>query len=740
MNKKYYLLLVAFLTVSIQFNVNSQDVVKIKRLSTPVEFDGRPSEEAWNKLDIFPMTMHEPVSGAEPLEKSEVMIYYDDQYIWVGARLFMQDASKILISSKKRDENSIFNDNFTITFDTYNDKENGISFLTMPTGLRTDYAVSNDARMGGGAGNAFNYDFNTFWDVKTSRDDKGWYLEMRIPFSSLKFKPQDGITTMGLIIRRVISCHNEMDTYPAIDRKYGNTANTQPSKGATIQFENIQPSNPVYVSPYVIGGFSRDWIKNTEGTEYIKKDKPDFNAGLDVKYNINSNLTLDLTANTDFAQVEADNQQVNLTRYSLYFPEKRMFFQERSSLFSFALGGRSNLFYSRNIGLSRGNPVRIFGGARIAGRIGKWDMGLLDMQTQEYNTTPSENFGVFRMRRQVINKNSFVGGIFTSRLGMDGAHNFAYGIDGIFRVFAVDYLDVKIAQTYDDKIDNKINSIDPLFFSANWERRSSKGIAYSMGYSYSGQTFKPGIGFVNMGSMQQISGTLSYGWFAKPESKIYNIEPSISASRYMRLSDGKQESLTVSPGFSIESKKGYSANIGLDYNQEGVLFNFPISDSVSVLAGDYSFTNGSLGLGTPSAKAFRVSLNLNGGEFYDGNKYGFSVSPVYNVSGSLQLTASYQYNHITFPERNKELSIHSTNAKVVYMLSTKLSASVFVQYINTTNNLISNFRLRYNPREGNDFYLVFNDYRGVNNIELVPALPDYYNRTVLIKYTHTFRL
>ena len=160
----------------------------------------------------------------------------------------------------------------------------------------------------------------------------------------------------------------------------------------------------------LLEAFQGTGLSNEEETAYVKEDDPEYNAGIDIKYNINSNLTLDLTANTDFAQVEADDQQVNLTRYSLFFPEKRMFFQERSSLFDFSLGGHAdNLFYSRNIGIAGRELIRIYGGARITGRMGKWDMGFMDMQTAEHEETPGENFGVLRMRRQVINPEQLCG-------------------------------------------------------------------------------------------------------------------------------------------------------------------------------------------------------------------------------------------------------------------------------------------------------------------------------------------
>jgi hypothetical protein len=736
MSKAGLLILVAVLSVFFTPETEGQDTIKIKRYVSAIEFDGRPFEDAWNNLDDFHFTMHQPDFGREPLEKSEVMITYDNEYLWVGARLYMQDAKKITITSKKRDDNSEFFDSFDIALDTYNDNENSLLFHTKPSGLRADYSIANDGVFESGFV-PFNLDWNTFWDVKTSIDDKGWYAEMRIPFSSLKFKPENNITTMGLIMRRFISYNHGMDTYPALDPKFGSK---KPSKAATIQFEDIQPSNPVYVSPYLTGGYTRNWVENSESTGYEKDNTPQVNAGLDVKYNINSNLTLDLTANTDFAQVEADDQQVNLTRYSLYFPEKRMFFQERSNLFSYSLGGRSNLFYSRNIGLSKGKSIRIYGGARLAGRIGKWDIGLLDMQTEKQGETQGENFGVFRMRRQVINSNSYVGGMFTSRVGMNGAHNLAYGVDWLYRVFGNDYLELKAAQTYDDVTDNEILSVDPMYLSVKWERRTVRSFSYNLNYTYSGRQFNPGIGYVNRGSLKGLSGKISYGWLPGRESRLFNIMAELSASRYMRLSDDKMESLSLLPAWSIETKSGYKTSLSVEYQQEGVLFNFPITDSISVMAGNYEFANSVLSFQTPAGKHVSVTLTLNAGGFYNGKRYGFSIKPSFNVSPSLQLSGSYQFDNIRFPGPHKQTNIHIASARVLYMLNTKLSTSLFIQYNSTNDDLISNFRIRFNPHEGNDFYLVFNDYRCVDDEELVPALPDYYSRTILLKYTHTFRL
>jgi hypothetical protein len=746
MKKPFHMILMLIALVSFSNETIGQDARKIKRMISPVEFDGRPDEPAWQTLELFPLTMNRPNFGLEPSEKSEVRIGYDDGFLWIGANLYMNDASRIFAVTKKRDEMLFDYDAFGVLLDTYNDNENGLAFYTAPTGLRTDYTISNDASGGGFGPNGpsfMNFDWNTFWDVKTSRDDKGWYVEMRIPFSSLKFKSEKDIATMGLIITRNISANNETDSYPAIDPKFGFMATNKPSQAQTVEIEGARPTRPIYFSPYVLGGFSRDYVMNEGQTDYVKQDNPQYNIGGDIKYNINSNLTLDLTANTDFAQIEADDQQVNLTRYSLFFPEKRKFFQERSSLFDFSLGGFSdNLFYSRNIGIADGDPIRIYGGARLTGRLGKWDMGFLDMQTAEHEQTPGENFGVLRMRRQVINQNSYVGGIVTSRIGMNGSQNVAYGLDGIWRIFGDDYVNVKWSQTYDSNIDNKMNSLDPSFILVNWERRSEKGFAYNLNYTYSGEEFNPGVGFIMRNSVQGLNAELMYGWLPGEKSKLFNSKVYVKCREYRRVTDGGLESAEISPGFEINTKRGIHMETEIVTQKEGVQQDFNLSDSIRIYAGEYTFVGSEIRFGTSQARKISLMSNANIGQFYDGNRLGVRVEPTFNISSSLNMSAAYEFNALRFPDRatNNSLDIHSVNVKVLYMFSTKLSASVLAQYVNTEDDLIFNFRLRYNPREGNDFYLVFNDYRSVANENSIPQAPKYFNETVMVKYIHTFIL
>ncbi|MCK4991629.1 MAG: carbohydrate binding family 9 domain-containing protein, partial [Bacteroidales bacterium] len=280
-----------FLNILTPAAVVSQESLIISKISGTVNFDGTPNEEAWNETTVFPMIVSTPNFGTEPSELSEVMIGYDQEYLWIGARLFSKDPSNITSTSKKRDEESRNSDSFGIILDTYDDNENALAFFTMPSGARIDYSVSNDGEGGGGSSRgSINRSWNTFWDVETSRDELGWYVEMRIPFSSLRFQTINGKIRMGMILNRRISYMNEMVTYPIIDPKYGFSANLKPSLAQTIEFENIEPHNPVYISPYVIGGYSSNWDLNDAETLYQKEDKPKLEAGLDVKYSLTSNL------------------------------------------------------------------------------------------------------------------------------------------------------------------------------------------------------------------------------------------------------------------------------------------------------------------------------------------------------------------------------------------------------------------------------------------------------------------
>lgn len=369
--------------------------ILIPELKGAFRFDGVVDDPCWDNLSPLQLVMHIPTFGITPSEKSEVYICHDNIYVYVAGRFFDKEAGKINIASKMRDNIGPQEDGFLVIFDTFNDHENAVGFRTNAAGVRQDLTISND----GTDPFPWNETWNTFWDVKSTKNDQGWFTEMRIPLSSLRFKEKDGKVIMGFSCNRFIPRKFELDVFPAIPRKWGFWSFVKPSQTHEIGLESVHSKKPFYIAPYITGGVNQESALNGTSTGYKLHNDPKLAIGLDVKYGITSNLTADLTLNTDFAQVESDNAQINLTRFSLFFPEKRMFFQERSSNFAFAFDDMNTLFYSRKIGLHEGRPVPIIEGVRLVGRAGPWDIGFLEMQTQLFKSTetdgvnlPSENF------------------------------------------------------------------------------------------------------------------------------------------------------------------------------------------------------------------------------------------------------------------------------------------------------------------------------------------------------------
>jgi hypothetical protein len=333
-----------------------------------------------------------------------------------------------------------------------------------------------------------------------------------------------------------------------------------------------------------------------------------------------------------------------------------------------------------------------------------------------------------------------MGGIMTSRIGTDGRYNLAYGLDGIFRLFGDDYLDVRLAQTLETDAQNKLFSPDPTFAGIRWERRTDEGFAYDLAYNFTGEQMNPDMGFLRRNNIHGFDSRLQYGWILGETSKFFSYRAILQARRYSRVSDGRLESMEISPGWFFMTKKGFGVMTELKYMKEGVEEEFELSDEVVVPVGEYDFMTLEARIFTPQTKPVGAMVSLETGGFYDGNIVSVEASPILNLSASLQLSATYVFNTIHFPDRNQSLQSHIARVNILYMYSTKLSASAFVQFNNANDAFIGNFRIRYNPREGNDFYLVLNEYRGFMVTDLFPEQPPYYNRAILLKYTHTFRL
>jgi len=711
----------------------------LQRRMGDITLDGRLDDPAWQAIEPLPMTMYSPTPGGRLTERTEVLITYDDDFLYVGGRLYDSEPGGIRANTLYRDRYS-GDDTFAIILDTFNDNENALWFFTTPLGVRFDMAVSNDGESGGGSafGSAVNSSWNTFWDVETRQTSEGWFVEMRIPYSSLGFQTVSDRVEMGLTTYRYIARKGERHIFPAV-RPDWSLGFAKPSQSRTVILQGVESALPLYVTPYVAGGTGRR--TEFDGTRFRQPTSTDRDVGLDVKYNLTSNLTIDATVNTDFAQVEADDQQVNLTRFSLFFPEKRQFFQERSALFNFGFGRTDRLFHSRNIGLSGGEPVRILGGARMVGRVGTWDIGLMNMQTEAGSGLPAENFGVLRLRRRIVNTQSFAGSMFTSRLGDDGSWNVTYGLDGLVFLGNQQFLDVKWTQSFEDD-DASTDFFDQGLGLISVERRGNIGLAYDLSVMYAGARYNPGIGFITRRDFTQLGIDTQYGWRPGEASPIRNYDGSIFGNVFLRNEDGSVESARLGHSWDVDFKSSASGRFSVNVIQEDLTEQLDLPENTFVPAGRHTWVEASTRYEMQDGALLRGRAELKGGTFFDGSRLGVELSPTWNASRHLELQGSWSFTRLSFSDRNQTANVQLMGLRAQVGINRKISWNAFIQFNTDAELADANVRFRYNFREGNDFWLVYNESLNTDRdrFDDIPVLPRSQNRTLLFKYTHTFTL
>lgn len=718
-----------------------QDPFVLQRLDRPIDLDGRVTDEEWSGIRPLDLTVYSPVYQSEPTERTELRVAYDDDFLYVAARLFDAEPDMIRANTLYRDRYS-GDDTFGLIVDAFNDNENALWFFTTPNGVRFDMSVSNDMNFGsGGPFEVMNNSWNTYWDVATTTSSEGWFAEMRIPYSSLGFQDVDGTVSMGMTVYRYISRKAERHLFPAIPPRW-DMGFAKPSQAQDVILEGVKGRQPVYVTPYVLTGGTRTTELDEAGSAYLVDDDFRREVGLDLKYSVTSNLTLDLTANTDFAQVEADNQQVNLTRFSLFFPEKRQFFQERSSVFEFEMGDNDRLFHSRQIGVFEGDLVRIFGGARLVGRVGDWDVGMLNMQTDESVALPSENFGVARVRRRVFNANSTVGAMVTSRIGTEDTYNVAYGLDGSIRVVGDEYATLKWTQSFDD-VGRDGGGFDPVDASqllARWDRQRSEGAFYALMYKRIGSDFRPGLGFKQRDNVTNTYASGGYGWFAPADSPILQMRPNGFTSLYFRNDDGTLESAFFGGQLATTLKNSAELSAGFEWSYEdirGDTLTFP--ENTKIAPGrSFRFVQFEAEVQAPDGALLRGEIELFGGTFFGGTRYGIEVEPTWNASRYLEIAGSYVLSRIDLPDPDTRFWVHLTGLRAELGFNTKASLNGFVQYNSADDLFSANVRFRYLLREGNDLWLVYNEGANLDREGRSPRPPALDHRAILLKYTHTF--
>lgn len=712
-----------------------EPVYIVPRLEGPIVLDGRIDEPSWEIAEPLPTAMHLPHFGEVPTERTEFRVAHDGSHLYFSCRNFTTDPGTIQATSLRRDDRGQINDNCSIYLDTFNDEENAVAFNTTPAGIRSDLTLSNDAI------DPPNFDWNSQWSVAVTQDGQGWSAEMRIPFSSLLFQVDEGRVTMGMSVRRIIAQTGEMITHPAMPSRF-TRGWAKPSQMRKVVLVGVDRPDPLYVTPYSLvgGGFTRPPADDPSASSRTWERVGE--VGLDLRYGLTPNLTLDLTINTDFAQVEADEQQVNLTRFSIFFPEKRRFFQERGAIFEYGMAGQERLFHSRRVGLANGRPVRIYGGMRVVGRVGDWDLGVLNMQTAESESLPSENQGVIRVRRRILNPNSYAGAILTTRLGGDGHRNAVLGFDGIIRVARQDFLTLNFAGSYDDRAievpDVESTGLGDVLARLNWQRRGDVGLSYNLDFSFVGDSFDPALGFLPRRNLSRTEVIVGHGWRPGPGARFLSYSTSVAILAYRLNGADLLETAEVRPTVSLETSGRHLWTFAAPVRYENLLERFSLPGGVDVQEGVHRFGSVRTTYRPPQGNLFQPQVALEAGQFYDGRQISVSLNPNWSPSMHISLGGTYSIDHVVFPKTGLGFTAHLARFRLEAMLSTATSAIGLLQYNSADGAIVGNFRFRHNPREGTDLFVVWNEAITAGRDDApLPSQVRTTGRSLMVKYSRT---
>jgi hypothetical protein len=700
-NMKGFCLLIFFVCMFVPY-VKAQrsfpDTLTAYRTNTPINFDGNPDDSVWQSVThISNFTQRELNFGQPASERTETAVLYDKNNLYIGVWCYQKEPEKIVAKFMQRDFDYQNDDIFGVVISPFNDGRNGYMFVINPNGARADLQVSweND-----------NIDWNGVWDAKAIRNDSGWFAEIVIPFNTLQFK-SESIKTWAINFGRLISYKKEEDRWQGWSRDYAfeNVSHA----GTLVGIQDIGYAKHFEFKPYGLAGFEKD--KNTAAS-YPGK------VGADLNINITPTLKLNLTTNTDFAQIEADKIQANLTRFNLYYPEKRDFFLESANNFEVHLGNDNEIFYSRKIGLQNFEPVNIIGGARLFGKVGKNNIGFLSLETARKDSVPATNNTVIRYKRD-IGKQSYIGGILTSAINRNNT-NQVLGVDANFTTSSfLKNKNLVIAGLIAQSVDNYKTKNNSLAYRLYCDYPNDL-IDQFISISSVQQNFNPELGFLTRENYNAFNWHLNLmpRWFTKLGVQQMNFQ-AWSLSYYLTQSTGKLESWSNETrpfGFILKSGESFEFNLQQSYDRLDVPFD--LTDSAIIPSGKYHMHNTELQFSTYQSRKLWVQLFYNWGKFYSGKIKTFQTSAGINLSKHFNLRTDYTYNYITLPGAN--VPANELAQYLNYAFTTKIDISLFEQWNSLDDVMFFNFRLHWIPKIGSDLYVVYN--RGYNQLTKLDLL------------------
>jgi len=674
------------------------------KISRPINMDGHLKETLWRSAHfVNNFIQKEPNEGAPASEPTEIRILFDDLYLYIGVVCFDSEPDKIVANEMRRDGELENDDYFEVFIDASHDHRNAFYFAVNPLGARRDALIRDE-------GSNINWDWDGIWIAKATRTERGWTAEIAIPFYTLRFKKSKN-QTWGINFGRHIARKREEIYWSPILRDYGWFGKYKVSYCGHLQgLENLNQGNRIQLMPYLIGGS----IQEEEEASLNRS----VDLGLDLKYRLTSNLTADITINTDFAQVEADQEQFNMTRFSLFFPEKRGFFLEGADIFR--VGERYRpyeppstlFFFSRTIGLSEdGREIPVIGGVRITGKTGSYDLGILNVLTDstsyeeddEQVNIEKTNYSVLRVKRDFLEK-STVGIMVLSKDSLDSSYyNRGAAFDFNLALGKSLKMGGYAGKTFTPDLKGKDWAANLDFI---WE---SDFFTADVSYADVGENFNSELGFVPRTDIRKIKANLGIG----PRPNILNIRQMFFFNNftYIENHSGQLESRNILTGIFNLFQNGSNLLLAYMQNYEYLTDDFEIKENVFIPSEVHKFNQFIGWFESDKSKSIALRTEVNLGQFYNGRLFRVNTSGILKLNKNLNMEFIYDRNQFDLPVDGGKFTTNIVAARVIYSFTPDLYAKAYLQWNDDENLLINNFLFRWIYKPGANIYFIYNETR-----------------------------
>lgn len=681
------------------------------RTELTIKVDGLLDEPVWATIKpITEFVQRLPLDGGEPTEKSEMRVAFNNNFIYFGFTFFDSEPEKVRATILNRGGWIHRDDKLEIALDTYHDRRNAYLFEMNPLGTQDDALITDENRPG-----LDEWAWDGVYISEGKVTDFGWVLEVAIPWTTLRFPNKDELT-MGLAIKRYINRKNESVIWPHIGLEYSSDI-YQVSQYANLKgLKNIKRGKDIKVKPFAIGGTQNQITDEKTVNDNIG------NGGFDIYYGLKSNLTLNLTYNTDFAQVEADNAQINLTRFNLFYPEKREFFLTRSKLFAFGNSRQTEVFFSRKIGLNQD----VVGGARLFGQIGKTSVGALNIHTRADGDLPATHYNAIRLRKDVRDRTT-VGAIITD-VSSKGVRNSVYGIDGQMRFWGNSSVSAWYSQVDDTSLVGpsaasmiKLDLRNDRYFLTTGQHRVD-------------EDFRPGLGFVQR---QDMIGT---GIIAGFTPRVGDGDELIRQWRFtiyardVQNHAGIHETSVLNGGIEAILETRDKIGLKVIQNKEKLTAGFTLGNGVEIQKGNYRDRKISFSARTNQSRGVWGNFALSKGDYFGGNKTSMSGSIGKQFSNHLTLYGSANQNIVSMPSQEEfTANIYGITAEVA--LNRKWFGKALIQYDNFSEQLQLYCRINWIHTPGSDLFIVLNQ-----RYDMAGSKSSLVQGTQVVKLTYLFQI